>query len=121
MLKTIEIINTDKIQINIKVNDTMMLFTIPSNEGEWDNIASLTCYYSSNVLNITDLYVKHEYRNQLYGSKLLEQAILVAKERKYESIILDDCSDRFKLPHNIYIKFGFTYIDNNFPEMIYIL
>ena len=76
---------------------------------------------SSNVLNITDLYVKHEYRNQSYGTKLLEQAIQLARDRHCECITLDDCSDRFKSNHNIYIKLGFKYIDLNFPEMILII
>jgi GNAT superfamily N-acetyltransferase len=73
------------------------------------------------VLNITDLYVKHEYRNQSYGTKLLKHAIQLAKECNCESITLDDCSDRFKSPHNIYVKLGFKYIDPNFPEMILII
>jgi GNAT superfamily N-acetyltransferase len=76
---------------------------------------------SPNILNITDLYVKHEYRNQSYGTKLLEQAIQLARDRHCEFITLDDCSDRFKLHHNIYIKLGFKYIDLNFPEMILII
>ena len=73
------------------------------------------------MLNITDLYVKHEYRNQSYGTKLLKHVIQIARERNCESIILDDCSDRFKMPHNIYVICGFKYIDDNFPEMILIL
>lgn len=123
MLKTIEIINddntiTEKIQLNIQVNDTMSKGTLQSKDFEGGNIASLTCYYSLQELNITNLYVNHEYRHQSYGSNLLEHAIQIAKSYKCKSIILDDCSDRFKLSHNIYIKFGFRYIDTNFPEMI---
>ena len=44
-----------------------------------------------------------------------------AIDRNCSVITLDDCSDNFNSPHNIYIKCGFQYIVYGEPEMIYTL
>jgi len=53
-----------------------------------------------------------------YGTVLFLYACEEAKKRNIELVELDDCSDRYRKPHNIYIKLGMNYIDDYGPEMI---
>lgn len=42
---------------------------------------------------------------------------LTSRKRTDAKIYLDDCSDRFRCPHNLYTKLGMTYDDITGPEM----
>ena len=56
-----------------------------------------------------------------YGTILLNEVIDTLK-KKYSSIRtieLDDMTDRYRQPNNIYLKFGFTYVSDHGPEMTY--
>jgi len=62
------------------------------------------------------LKTNNPYRNKGYAKKLLEESINYLKiKKKIKKIELDDMSDRSWDDHNIYIMFGFKYI-NNYPE-----
>ena len=37
--------------------------------------------------------------------------------RGVKAVTLDDDSDRYRQPHNLYIKLGFKYVDDSGPEM----
>ena len=65
---------------------------------------------------ITSLYIDSEFRNQGYGKKLLELFLTEAFSYNALHVELDDCSDNYRKQHNIYIKYGFKY-DNNDNHM----
>jgi ribosomal protein S18 acetylase RimI-like enzyme len=71
----------------------------------------------NNICNINSLNVNEKYQNQGYGSILLYNLIEYCKNNEINNITLDDMSDRFNQQNNIYIKFGFKYIMEGFPEM----
>jgi hypothetical protein len=55
------------------------------------------------------------YKNKGYATKLLQDSLNYLKNIKIQKIELDDMSDHSWEDHNIYISFGFKYI-NEFPE-----
>ena len=59
-----------------------------------------------------------KYRNMGHGINLLTKFINYMKLLGISTILLDDCSDNFNSQNNIYIKCGFLYIIEGFPEMI---
>jgi len=62
------------------------------------------------------LKTNNKYKNKGYAKKLLEESLNYLKiKKKIKKIELDDMSDRSWSDHNIYIMFGFKYI-NNYPE-----
>ena len=68
---------------------------------------------------ITNFNINFEQKG--YGSILLNEVIDTLK-KKYSSIRtieLDDMTDRYRQPNNIYVKFGFTYVSDHGPEMVY--
>jgi GNAT superfamily N-acetyltransferase len=56
-----------------------------------------------------------------YGSALLARILEYMREKGFETVELDDMSDRARKPHNIYTKFGFKYVHEYGPEMIFFL
>jgi GNAT superfamily N-acetyltransferase len=79
--------------------------------------------YVSVTLNIvTYLYVPTVYRGKGIGTQLMVHLINWCRTRSsIRYITLDDCSDNFKNPSNIYVKLGFVYIPDNDNEMILVL
>ena len=66
--------------------------------------------------NLLTLKTNNIYKNKGYAKKLLEESLNYLKiKKKIKKIELDDMSDRSWDDHNIYIMFGFKYI-NNYPE-----
>lgn len=59
--------------------------------------------------------------NKGYGSILLNYVIQEMKKKDISKISLDDMSKQYRQQHNIYLKFGFTYIFDYGPEMEYVL
>jgi len=79
---------------------------------------SYIIYYHDDVHNsviIQALYVVPEGRGRGRGTELLRKCFEETRCKKYH---LDDMSDRFLQKDNIYIKNGFTYINDGEPEMI---
>jgi GNAT superfamily N-acetyltransferase len=58
---------------------------------------------------ICDLKTKKEWRGRGYASELLRRAIWEARRNGCKVITLEDCSDYYDLPGNIYLKHGFKY------------
>ena len=52
-----------------------------------------------------------------YGTHLFVHACNEAKKRGITTVTLDDCSDRYRQPHNIYTKLGMKYDEDGGPEM----
>jgi len=83
-------------------------------------IVFIVCFQDLNCI-IMDFNINYEQKG--YGTILLNEVIDTLK-KKYSiirTIELDDMTDRYRQPNNIYLKFGFTYKEDHGPEMIYIL
>jgi hypothetical protein len=52
------------------------------------------------------------------GSRLLKRAVSDALEAGIHLVTLDDTSDRFHQPHNLFLKAGMHYVADGYPEMI---
>jgi ribosomal protein S18 acetylase RimI-like enzyme len=74
-----------------------------------------------NTITIININTKNGYEGQGHASKLLSKLIVFAKKHEVKEIYLDDMSDNYRKKSNIYIKFGFTYIDDYGPEMVLVL
>ena len=77
--------------------------------------------YKTNYIVVGSLYVDPILRNKGIGSILLNQLIQYAKNNYVKKIVLDDMTDNYRIPNNIYLKHGFQYVDENGPEMEYIV
>lgn len=62
---------------------------------------------------ITFLSVEPNYRNKGIGTKLLKWFMLQVSHFGVIHVELDDCTDNYRKPHNIYLKYGFEYYNNN--------
>jgi GNAT superfamily N-acetyltransferase len=73
--------------------------------------------------HIMNLLTVEPYLGNGYASKLLNHLIdnVLKKDGQYNSLTVDDMSDRFMQNHNIYIKHGFTYLVDGLPEMVLLL
>jgi ribosomal protein S18 acetylase RimI-like enzyme len=80
-------------------------------------IGVLYAIVNDNSCHINSFSINDKYQNQGYGSILLYNLIEYCKNNEIKNILLDDMSDRFNQQNNIYIKFGFRYIEDGFPEM----
>lgn len=70
------------------------------------------------TLMLQGLHVVPELRGNGIGSHILAHIQAYAVANGYECIELDDMSDRFGHPRNIYLKHGFRYINlEDGPEM----
>lgn len=62
---------------------------------------------------ITWLQVCDKYKGHGFGITLIKKFLKKISEIGIIHVELDDCSDNYRKDHNIYIKCGFKYIDNN--------
>ena len=110
------------------------------------NISKEITYYDNKTLGFTyNLYVKEHKMsyiniivninekssiltdftsikpNKGFGSKVLNYVINDMKNEFVNKITLDDMSTAYREKHNIYIKFGFTYLYEYGPEMVLFL
>lgn len=69
------------------------------------------------ILLVGVLHVVPEARGKGIGSILLQELIQYAKLNNVKKIILDDMTDHYRQPHNIYVKHEFKYIGDFGPEM----
>jgi GNAT superfamily N-acetyltransferase len=76
-------------------------------------------YYDNAVCHIGSLVTDQNYRNMGYATKLLEMIKQICLDSNIRTITLDDCSDNFNTKNNVYVKNGFSYVDEGFPEMIF--
>jgi hypothetical protein len=79
----------------------------------------------SNLLHITitHIHIQPEFQHQGFGSLLLSFCLYFVYHHTQSStftqllFLLDDMSDHFKQPNNLYTHFGFSYIEFGCPEM----
>ena len=72
-------------------------------------------YPGESEVTLLYLYVKPDYRNQNVGTNLMIEFFKFIRNhyphRERITIKLDDVSDRYNKPDNIYKKFGFNYCE----------
>lgn len=67
------------------------------------------------------LYVPITMRGKGFGTQLLLEMIEICRINGCRRIDVDDMSDNFRKPNNIYIKNGFVYRNTTGPEMYMLL
>ena len=72
--------------------------------------------YNDNTITIVDLQSMIEGKG--YGTGLLIHACKQAMIEDIDKIVLDDCSDNYRLSRNIYTKLGIKYESEHGPEMV---
>ena len=72
---------------------------------------SITGHIKDRCGFISSLYVKEEYRNKGFGTMLLSMFLHEIYNNNVLHIELYDCSDNYRKTNNIYLKYGFKYID----------
>ena len=65
---------------------------------------------------ITHMSVIPEYRGHGFAKRLLREAVKRMSKVGIQIIELDDTSDRSRRGNNIYVNFGFKYVDESGPE-----
>ena len=82
----------------------------------YKNIPALIEIVYSDCMTVTNL--QSNVKGKGYAITLLVHASKEAVQRGIVYIELDDCSDCYRKPHNIYTKLGIEYIDvESGPEM----
>ena len=101
-----------------ETKDTMILLSI--NEPRHKKCSVLKAYTDDEDMsvNITGLYTFEAYRGKGYATTLLNWLFDNLKSKGYNTIKVDDCTDLFRKPNNIYLVNGFKYIEEGYPEMI---
>lgn len=84
-------------------------------------IGSLFAVIEDDICTLLSINICKKYRNNGYGTFLLETLIEYCKDNNVIKIELDDMTDNFNCQNNIYVKIGFEYINVGFPEMELIL
>jgi GNAT superfamily N-acetyltransferase len=71
------------------------------------------------VCHICSLYTHPDHRNKGNASVLLKTIIHFCEQNMVRLITLDDCSDNYRKPDNIYREHGFEYLNDGDNLMIY--
>lgn len=106
-------------KLHKETKDTMILLSI--NEPRHKKCSVLEAYYMDDEdmsVSITSLYTFEGYRGKGYATVLLNWLFDEVKSKGYKTINVDDCTDLFRKPNNIYLVNGFKYIEEGYPEMI---
>lgn len=74
-------------------------------------------YVENDQCTILSLDTDINHQNKGHATKLLIKIEEFCRKNKVVKIILDDCTDNYRKPNNIYLKNGFNYIEDGFPEM----
>jgi len=69
------------------------------------------------IAYINHIYVHPQYRNKGFGTKLIHEFLENLIKLGVVHVLLDDFSDNYRKPNNIYYKIGFKYISKNGAEM----
>lgn len=80
--------------------------------------AYITIIWYDNIIHILYLKTNEKYRGHGYATNLLKHTLALFENDTYDYVYVDDMSDNFNKPHNIYKKFGFNYLLEGEPEMI---
>lgn len=99
-----------------KVNNyTTTLLVLRDYEKEYGHI---TYIFNFEYQNATVVFLEVKEQGKGYGTRLMEEFLKDAKKKGMRRVLVDDMSDRYRKPHNIYINFGFQYLKESGPEML---
>lgn len=76
------------------------------------------CILCDGACTLISLHTEKQYRCKGYATYILNQIRQYCIKKHITEIVLDDCTDNFGSADNIYLKFGFKYIEKDHPEMI---
>ena len=101
-----------------ETKDTMILLSI--DEPRYKKCSILKAYTNDEYMSviITGLHTFEGYRDKGYATVLLNWLFDEVKSKGYKTINVDDFTDLFRKPNNIYLVNGFKYIEEGYPEMI---
>lgn len=81
-------------------------------------IGFIIWYVENSECNILYMEIYNSHKGKGFGSKLLKYVIDACTKKNVKLIKLDDCSENYLKPNNIYIKHNFQYINKPYPEMV---
>jgi GNAT superfamily N-acetyltransferase len=77
-------------------------------------VGSLSGYFISPIaFHVTNVFTEPEWRNQGVATSLLKRLFLELRKNNIQKVSLDDCSDTGRC----YIKLGFEYVSEGYPDM----
>jgi GNAT superfamily N-acetyltransferase len=79
-------------------------------------LGSIDVRVDADLMNI--VFIEVFDRGQGVGTLLLDWAVEQARRSGVRRLALDDVSDRFGRHNNLYLKAGFRYVEDGYPEMI---
>ena len=83
-----------------------------------DDVARAFGVNRGDIFTLMVLFVPDVQRANGVGSSLLKETMRNAWQSGCSIVEVDDMSDRFNRPHNIYRNHGFKYRKHGFPEML---
>jgi len=104
--------------INIQEITNEILINVNYDEKSY---ISGTIYLNDYELYINYFYVDIKNRNKGIGTNLLNHIINSSKKYNIKTVHLVDESKNYRTSHNIYIKYGFKYLNNYNRKMIFML
>jgi len=99
-----------------------VIYTIyVDNDVKKAQCAVLQAHYNDDERNVhvLDVCTYRGYAGRGYASLLLNILLEEIPRTDFDTVTLDDCSDLFQHPRNIYLRHGFRYINEGQPEMVY--
>lgn len=95
--------------------DTTLLLTYFSGVCQTKKVAWLGGYFMCpTTFHVTEVFTEPDWRNQGIATALFKRLFYELKKNKIQQITLDDCSDI----DNYYLKLGFHYLEEGYPEMV---
>jgi GNAT superfamily N-acetyltransferase len=108
----------NKIMITKKRNGTLLSLIYYGSVCSTRELGTLQGHFlSSRLFHLTHLFVHEEWRNHGIATALLNRLVYELRKNKIKAVTLDDCSDTGRC----YLKFGFSYIEQGYPEMLLLL
>jgi len=106
------------IEFNISAQDEIIAYA--KCITEYDKIINLRSRVIkiNGMCYICSLYTHPDHRNKGHASLLLKTIIHYCQQHKIEMIMLEDCSDNYRNPNNIYLHHDFKYLDDREHTMV---
>lgn len=115
--------NESTTYITLNIFDESLIFSYADCVLKYEKTINLRnrLIKTNGVFHILNLHTHPDYRNNGYASLLLKFIIQFCSQNMVRLITLDDCSDNYRKPDNIYLEHGFKYLDDGDNRMIYLI
>jgi GNAT superfamily N-acetyltransferase len=111
------IVNTTDGNIVLYYISTRLLDSTEYDMTTLPMVGFIDTMFNSKHSQLEICYLRSNVRHKGIGTLLLYIALLQAREAGLKHVILDDDSDNYRKPNNIYLKLGFKYAEEYGPEM----